>query len=166
VKGAFTFDFRLPTFALVLAGLAVGSAWTATPPAPLVVRIAAIGDLHGHLRPPSERLTLPDGSRVAAGGVARMATAVQGMRAQGPHFAFVSAGDLIGASPLLSAYFDDEPVIEAMNLMGLDFNGIGNHEFDSGVGHLKCLLSGGCPDGGCRSGMAYGGARFRCSLPT
>jgi 5'-nucleotidase len=148
-------------FAVLLSAFAVGAlGGAAAQQAPLTIRIAAIGDLHGHLRPPPERITLPDGSRVSAGGVARMATAVQRMRAQSPHFAFVSAGDLIGASPLLSAYFDDEPVIEAMNLMGLDFNGIGNHEFDSGVGHLKRLLSGGCPEGGCRSGRAYGGARF------
>ena len=145
-------------FLSALALLALGGA--TAPQAPIVVRIAAIGDLHGHLRPPPERLTLPDGNRAAAGGVARLATAVQRMRAQGPHFVLVSAGDLIGASPLLSAYFDDEPVIEAMNLMGLDFNGIGNHEFDSGVGHLRRLLNGGCPEGGCRSGQAYGGARF------
>ena len=158
VKGAFTFAFRLPTSALLL--LALGASAAAPPPQQLVVRIAAIGDLHGHLRPPPERITLPDGTRVAAGGVARMATAVQRLRAQGPHFVFVSAGDLVGASPLLSAYFDDEPAIEAMNLMGLDFNGIGNHEFDSGVGHLKRLLIGGCPESGCRSGQAYGGARF------
>jgi 5'-nucleotidase len=138
--------------------LALGGA--SAPSAPIVVRIAAIGDLHGHLRPPPERLSSPDGSRVAAGGVARLGTMIQRMRAQGPHFAFVSAGDLIGASPLISAWFDDEPVIEAMNLMGLDFNGIGNHEFDSGVRHLRRLLNGGCPEGGCRSGLAYGGARF------
>ncbi len=153
-----TFAFLLSPSALLL--LSLGASAAAPPPPQLVVRIAAIADLHGHLRPPPERLTLPGGRRVAAGGVARMATLVQRMRAQGPHFAFVSAGDLIGASPLLSAYFDDEPVIEAAGLMGLDFHGIGNHEFDSGVGHLKRLLSGGCPEGGCRSGQAYGGARF------
>src|SRR5688500_8394704 len=85
---------------------------------------------------------------------------IQRMRAQSPNFAFVSAGDLVGASPLLSAWFDDEPVIEALNLMGLDYHGIGNHEFDYGVAHLRRLMKGGCPEGGCRSGQAYGGARF------
>ena len=129
--------FRLVPWCLL--ALCAGSAVSQ---APLVVRIAAIGDLHGHLRPPPERLSSPDGSRVAAGGVARLGTMIQRMRAQSPHFAFVSAGDLVGASPLLSAWFDDEPVIEAMNLMGLDFNGIGNHEFDSGVAHLRRLLNG------------------------
>ena len=56
---------------------------------------------------------------------------------------FVSAGDLIGASPLISALFQDEPTIEAMNLMGLDFNGVGNHEFDEGPAELLRLQQGG-----------------------
>jgi 5'-nucleotidase len=144
-------------FALLLLALSAGAS---APQEPLIVRIAAIGDLHGHLRPPPEGLRLADGTTLAAGGVARLATAVQRMRAESRHFAFVSAGDLVGASPLLSAWFDDEPVFEAMNLMGLDFNGIGNHEFDHGVGHLRRLVEGGCPESGCRSGQAYAGARF------
>ena len=32
----------------------------------------------------------------------------------------MSAGDLVGASPLASGYFDDEPTIEAMNSLKLD----------------------------------------------
>ena len=45
----------------------------------------------------------------------------------------VSAGDLIGASPLLSALFHDEPTIEATNPSGLDLNAVGNHQFDEGM---------------------------------
>src|SRR5688500_12302544 len=90
-----TFAFRLSTSALLLLALCASAAAPA-PPQQLVVRIAAIGDLHGHLRPPPERIALPDGTAVMAGGVARLATAVQRLRAQGPHFAFVSAGDLVG----------------------------------------------------------------------
>ena len=50
---------------------------------------------------------------------------------------FVSAGDLIGASPLISALFHDEPTIEAMNLLGLEINSVGNHEFDEGKEELS-----------------------------
>jgi 5'-nucleotidase len=56
---------------------------------------------------------------------------------------FVSAGDLIGASPLVSALFHDEPTIEAMNLMGLNINAVGNHEFDEGPAELVRLQTGG-----------------------
>ncbi len=54
----------------------------------------------------------------------------------------MSAGDLIGATPLLSALFHDEPTIEAFNLMGLDYNGVGNHEFDEGVNELLRMHNG------------------------
>jgi 5'-nucleotidase len=101
-----------------------------------------------------------DGAHVTAGGSPQLATLVQGLRARSANFAFVSAGDLVGATPLLAAHFDDEPVVESMNLMGLDYNGVGNHEFDWGVAHLRRLQDGGCPPGGCKSGMAFGGARF------
>jgi 5'-nucleotidase len=124
------------------------------------VTIAALNDFHGNLRPPAEGVMV-GGVRVAAGGSAHLATLVGSLRAGNANFAFVSAGDLIGATPLLADYFDDEPVIESLSLMGLDFNGVGNHEFDRGVAHLRRLQEGGCPAGGCKSGGKFAGARFR-----
>ena len=83
------------------------------------------------------------GSCVAAGGVEYLATHVaQPARRTNPNTVFVSAGDLIGATPLLSALFHDEPTIEAFNLMGLDYNGVGNHEFDEGVDELLRIAYG------------------------
>ena len=74
----------------------------------------------------------------------------------------VSAGDLVGASPLLSALFHDEPTIEAMNAIGLDLGAVGNHEFDDGAAELLRLQRGGChPSDGCQDGTPFGGARFR-----
>ncbi len=74
---------------------------------------------------------------------------------------FVSAGDLIGATPLTSALFHDEPTIEAFNQMGLDYNGVGNHEFDEGVDELLRMQRGGChPVDGCQDGDPFGGASF------
>ena len=73
---------------------------------------------------------------------------------------FTSAGDLIGATPLVSALFHDEPSIEAFNLMGLDYNGVGNHEFDEGVDELLRMQYGGChPVDGCQDGDPFAGAR-------
>ena len=75
---------------------------------------------------------------------------------------FVSAGDLIGASPLISALFHDEPTIEAMNLMGLDINGVGNHEFDEGIAELLRMQHGGPhPVDGNLDGDPFGGADFQ-----
>ena len=75
---------------------------------------------------------------------------------------FVAAGDLIGASPLLSGLFHDEPTIEALSLMGLEVSAVGNHEFDEGRDELLRMQNGGChPLAGCRGPSKFAGAKFR-----
>lgn len=139
----------------------------------IAVRIIVINDLHGHLEAGENSIALPhpqDPDRTVtlrAGGVAALATRVQQLRAEAAHSVFVSTGDLFGASPLVSALFRDEPTVEAMNLLGLELNAVGNHEFDQGVAELLRMIGGGCattprgdvatcahPDG------RYAGARF------
>jgi len=130
------------------------------------IQILGLNDFHGNLRPPDETSSggrigpaLPAG--IAAGGVEYLATYVRQLRATNPNTMFVSAGDLIGASPLISAAFHDEPTIEAFNLMDLDYNGVGNHEFDEGVGELLRMQYGGChPIDGCFGGDGFAGADF------
>jgi 5'-nucleotidase len=130
------------------------------------IQILGLNDFHGNLRPPDETTSsgrigaaLPAG--VAAGGVEHLATHVGRLRATNPNTLFVSAGDLIGASPLISAAFHDEPTIEAFNLLGLDYNGVGNHEFDEGVEELLRMQYGGChPVDGCFGGDGFAGATF------
>jgi 5'-nucleotidase len=74
----------------------------------------------------------------------------------------VAAGDLIGASPLISGYFHDEPTIEAMNALGLDISSVGNHEFDEGYQELLRMQNGGChPVEGCQDGDGFAGADFQ-----
>ncbi|WP_437777313.1 bifunctional metallophosphatase/5'-nucleotidase [Sorangium sp. So ce1097] len=129
------------------------------------VQILAFNDFHGNLEPPagiSGRVTLPDATQVDAGGVAYFASRVAALRATNPNTVVVSAGDLIGASPLVSALFHDEPTIEAMNLLGLDINGVGNHEFDKGTAELLRMQYGGCsPVDGCTDGTFFAGASFQ-----
>jgi 5'-nucleotidase len=75
----------------------------------------------------------------------------------------VSAGDLIGASPLASALFLDEPTVLAMNALHLDLNAVGNHEFDRGTSELSRMQNGGCAKYTKRAPCAlerYPGARF------
>lgn len=133
------------------------------PPAsdPVALRVIAINDFHGNLEPPARGVRVAADRVVAAGGAAYLAAHVDALRARSKHALVVSAGDLVGASPLLSGLFHDEPTIEAMNRLGLDLNGVGNHEFDEGLGELKRLVAGGChPDDGCRGPAPYQGARF------
>ena len=111
------------------------------------ISILAFNDLHGHLEPPGlsvrERI---DGNltEVPAGGAAYLAAAIQHYKKLNPLHAVVSAGDMIGATPLTSALFLDEPTIEAVNAMGIDFNAVGNHEFDKGTPELMRMRRGGC----------------------
>ncbi len=83
-----------------------------------------------------------------AGGSEYLATTVKELRAAhaaaGQPVLTVGAGDLIGASPLVSAAFHDEPAIEEMNNLGLDMSSVGNHEFDEGTIELARMQHGGC----------------------
>ena len=114
------------------------------------VKIIAFNDFHGNLKTPSLRVAVPDATQSTgmrfepAGGIEQFSAVVQALKAKNKNFAVVSAGDMVGATPLLSAFFKDEPTIEAMNLVGVDFHAVGNHEFDYGVKHLKRLRAGGC----------------------
>ena len=142
----------------------------AKPSGTVSVQILALNDFHGNLLPPtgsSGRVQIsPPGVtpvvNVDAGGVEYLATHIDNLRATNPNTVVVSAGDLVGASPLLSALFHDEPTIEAFNLIGLDFNAVGNHEFDEGWHELVRLQHGGChPVDGCQDGDDFAGANFQ-----
>ena len=135
------------------------------------VKIIAFNDFHGNLRTPSLRVPVPDATQSIgirfepAGGIEQFSALVQSLKAKNKNFAVVSAGDMVGATPLLSALFKDEPTIEAMNLVGVDFHAVGNHEFDYGIKHLKRLRNGGCvenKDGAadCVGRAPYAGAKF------
>ena len=131
---------------------------------PIEVQILGLNDFHGALEPPAGsggRITTPTGA-VDAGGIEYLATHARQLRATNPNTLFVSAGDLIGATPLLSALFHDEPTIEGMSLAGLDFAAVGNHEFDEGVTELLRMQNGGChPVDGCQDGTPFAGATFQ-----
>ena len=135
--------------------------------APVDLRILAINDFHGNLRPPPGgiRIADPDDKTkkimVPAGGAEHMATLVKQLREGHKNTIFVAAGDLIGASPLLSAMFHDEPTIESMSMMGLEISAVGNHEFDEGKDELLRMQNGGChPVDNCQGPHPFPGAKF------
>ncbi len=139
--------------------------------APLTLRIIAINDFHGHLEPAANLIEVADPldpSRtvpLASGGAAYLATRVRQLRAEVPNSIFVSAGDLVGASPLISGLFHDESTIDVMNAMGLELNVTGNHEFDHGTDELLRLAGGGCAANDDRFHLScalapFAGARF------
>jgi 5'-nucleotidase len=179
---------------LLLLLTVAGSAAAAKPTRTTDIQILGLNDFHGQLEvvnpvassggrigfltdidpgPGTNNQCLAD--CIPAGGVEYLATHVRDLRAENPNnTVFVSAGDLIGATPLLSALFHDEPSIEAMNLLDLDYNGVGNHEFDEGTQELLRMQHGnepgfrytpersdGChPEDGCGDGDNFKGADF------
>jgi 5'-nucleotidase len=136
--------------------------------APVELRILAINDFHGYLQPPPGGIRIADpGDKtkkiaVEAGGAEHMATLVKQLRQGAGNAIFVAAGDLIGASPFLSALFHDEPTIESLSMMGLEVASVGNHEFDEGKDELLRMQNGGChPTDGCQGPHPFLGAKFR-----
>jgi 5'-nucleotidase len=134
---------------------------------PVSLRILAINDFHGNLRPPAGGIRIADPAdkakkiTVAAGGAEHMATLVRQLRQDHNNAIFVAAGDLIGASPFLSAMFHDEPTVEALSMMGLEVAAVGNHEFDEGKDELLRIQNGGChPTDGCQGPHPFAGAKF------
>jgi 5'-nucleotidase len=154
---------------MLALGACAGPRAAQGPSGAVEVSIIAFNDFHGALQPPREAVpTIAAGggeTRVPAGGAAYLASAVRALRERSPNSVVVSAGDLISASQLVSAQFLDEPTILAMNMIGLDFNAVGNHEFDRGEAELRRMQSGGCAQHTraqpCRVDSDFPGARFR-----
>lgn len=180
----------LAVAAMSATGLAMAStSSTASSNGPTMdIQLLSFNDFHGNLEPPSGSSgrnvighfvdtadTDKDGNTTEvldatqnAGGVEYLATHLKEARQGHPYSLTVAAGDIVGASPLLSAAFHDEPTIEAMNALGLDATSVGNHEFDEGYKELQRLDTGGCLDDGagannqdsCPGGKSFAGADF------
>ncbi len=158
----------LIALALVLSGCATVPDSSGTP-APVDIRIIGINDFHGALDPPKAFVEKTeangDKTRIPAGGAAYLASAIDGLKADAPNNVVVGAGDLIGASPLSSSLFLDEPAIMAMNMVGLEYNAVGNHEYDRGTDELLRMQAGGCAKHTaaepCRVNKPFPGAKFR-----
>ncbi|MER6168743.1 bifunctional metallophosphatase/5'-nucleotidase [Streptomyces violaceorubidus] len=132
------------------------------------VQLLSFNDLHGNLEPPagsSGRVTevQPDGTTktIDAGGVEYLATHLREARKGHRYSVTAAGGDMVGASPLLSGLFHDEPTVEALNKLDLDVTSVGNHEFDEGAKELARLQNGGChPTEGCYTDKEFEGADF------
>ena len=173
----------LAAVALVAASLSGASASPEGPNAKRVYKtktkdkfvkldLLAFNDFHGQLEVVPSTSSSGRINNTPAGGGAYLAALLEAERAKsraaGATPITVAAGDLIGASPLLSAAFHDEPTIEAMNMMGLQVASVGNHEFDEGWRELLRMQNGGCLDDGegqngadsCPGGKTFEGADF------
>ena len=131
------------------------------------VKILAINDFHGQLESSSRQIvdcnrTTGACNSIDAGGAEYLATHIKKLKSENPNTFVVSAGDSIGASPLISAHYHDEPTIKALNVMGLDFSAVGNHELDKGLGELIRIQNGSRhPKDGCLVDSSFEGAHFQ-----
>ncbi len=146
--------------AAAIVGLGSGGSADARGHATVDVQLLSFNDFHGNLEPPTGsngRIGATD-----AGGIEYFSTQLQELKAPNPNTLIVGAGDMIGASPLLSALFHDEPTIEGLNAAGLQVTSVGNHEFDEGWPELYRMQKGGChPTDGCQDKTPFGGAKFQ-----
>lgn len=135
---------------------------------PIEINVLALNDFHGYLQ--ANPLSYSDPAnpdlliRMEAGGIATLGGMLADLRAQDPQLIFVGVGDLIGASPPLSAMWADEPTLEAMNLLGMRVSSLGNHELDEGKDELLRQINGGCesarPQKACQFSSSYSGTQF------
>ncbi|WP_103561711.1 bifunctional metallophosphatase/5'-nucleotidase [Actinomadura rubteroloni] len=147
--------------ALAVAGVAAQPA-AARPVPTATVRLLALNDFHGNLEPPSGgsgTAVTEDGASVPAGGAAYVAAHMKALRDR--NTLEVAQGDLIGASPLISALYHDEPSVQFLGDLGVTASAVGNHEFDEGYQELLRIQNGGChPVDGCSPEGKWKGAKF------
>jgi 2',3'-cyclic-nucleotide 2'-phosphodiesterase (5'-nucleotidase family) len=104
------------------------------------ITILDISDYHGQLVPLSEAADSV-GPSFSIGGAAFLKPWFDVYRAEAPGGSItMAAGDSVGATPPISAFFGDTPTIEIMNMMGFDLDGLGNHNFDKGQAYLRNTL--------------------------
>lgn len=122
----------------------------------------AINDLHGNLQSdhPTPYVVDDHGHGIPTGGFAYLSAVLRQRQAQVGENMVVAAGDLIGASPLNAALLRDEPVIEAMNRLGLQASALGNHEFDGGLEELQRKMRPDCQRQTCAL-PDFSGTRFK-----
>lgn len=138
-------------------------------PGTVDVQLLSFNDLHGNLEAPvgsagavTEKQADGTTKAIPAGGIEYLATSLRDAREGNAYSVTAAGGDMVGASPLLSGLFHDEPTIEALNKIDLDVTAVGNHEFDEGAVELARLQNGGChPTDGCyEKGKEFKGADF------
>ncbi|HEX8597490.1 MAG TPA: 5'-nucleotidase C-terminal domain-containing protein [Chloroflexia bacterium] len=131
---AYAMDIPAPRYA---EGRVLTEAFTQTPSNLVDIQVLAWGDYHGQLDPVQASI---DRVNVPSGGVANIGAYWNEARARNPNGTIVlSDGDNVGATPPNSAFLNDDPTINAMNLLGFTASATGNHEFDKGVAGFQRL---------------------------
>lgn len=136
--------FRRIAQACVLA-FALALASCAQRGQPLRLTVAHVNDTHSALEPADETLVLQAAGaeqrvRVKLGGMARLKTALDEVRAGSGNVLFLHAGDAVQGT-LYFNLFKGAAEFEFLNALEVDAMCLGNHEFDNGPAQLARMLS-------------------------
>jgi 2',3'-cyclic-nucleotide 2'-phosphodiesterase (5'-nucleotidase family) len=128
--------------AAVLAGAAAGNKTEDAPgqakkTGTTTIQLVTVSDWHGQLEPIDVD---PGAATVLGGGAAILKPYFDMARAANPNTLVFMAGDSFGATPAISNFFEDEPAVRAMNMMGVSADTFGNHNFDRGIAHLQRMV--------------------------
>lgn len=97
------------------------------------VQLLSITDLHGYLQPTDVtgyNTVVDRGEQKVVGGAAYLAAHLTRLRADYRNSIFFSAGDNFSGWPFSVDSHANEPSVEVLNAMGLQFSTVGNHELD------------------------------------
>jgi 2',3'-cyclic-nucleotide 2'-phosphodiesterase/3'-nucleotidase len=107
------------------------------------LRLLETTDVHGHILPFNYLTRRGDTSA----GLARTATLIREARREAANCLLFDTGDFLQGAPLIdmtghpnSGWTGDHPAITAMNRLGYDAVGLGNHEFNFGIDWLLSTL--------------------------
>ncbi|MDP9312615.1 MAG: 5'-nucleotidase C-terminal domain-containing protein [Chloroflexota bacterium] len=133
--------YRSASFLVALLFLlaSLASIASAAPNQPVAIQLLSVSDWHAQLDPLSVPGIVPN-ANVNVGGAAALSSYFKADRAANPNTLTLTGGDAFGGSPPLSNFFNEEPAVKAMNLMGFDADALGNHNFDRGIAHLQQMI--------------------------
>ena len=126
---------RLVLTALIF--IAPLSAWAGTP---LELTIIHVNDTHSHLEGVSTSLKLEgEKTYLSLGGMARLSTLLQEVRARSNNTLFLHAGDAVQGT-LYFTKFHGKLEMMTLNALGCDAMVLGNHEFDRGPAGAAAIV--------------------------
>ncbi|MEV4580466.1 bifunctional metallophosphatase/5'-nucleotidase [Nonomuraea jabiensis] len=108
---------------------------------PVNVQLLSITDLHGYLTPQNDAAngTVKDaeGKSIVVGGAPYIATHLKSLRQGHENSITFTTGDDFSGWPTEVAFHQDEPTVEFLNAIGVEFSAVGNHELDRSLEFLR-----------------------------
>ena len=153
--------------AFVAVAVAIGLTACANSPredSPTTVSLIHMGDVHGHMveRPNTRNDRHDGGGSLTVGGLARMYTRIDEIRAANPHSLLINTGDTIQGSAE-ALFTQGQALVDVLNLFKIDAFAPGNWEFVYGTERFRELFAASrplAPWGAIAANVFYDGAPY------